>query len=181
MNRRQQSSASASATEVSSKGRQKAILKSLTIPLAIALLGLLGLSLLPDPNAASRSREEPPAPSSTPTEPAPAVAEPSAKLEFSALQGQWVRDDGGYVLAIKKAAPDGALDATYHNPRPIFVAKAQANLADEQLKVFVELRDEGYPGCTYNLIYDSRREELRGDYYQAALQKTYPVVFRRGQ
>lgn len=183
MNRRPRAADASSASAAPSKSRQQAILKSFAIPLAIGLLGLLGLSLMSGDKPRVADREEPTRASEPerPPRPAESAATPAAKPEFSVLQGQWVRDDGGYVLMLKKVEPDGTLEATYFNPRPIHVAKAQASQADEQLKLFVELRDEGYPGCTYNLTYDPQREELHGSYYQAAMQETYEVVFRRGQ
>ncbi len=73
----------------------------------------------------------------------------------------------------------GKLDAAYFNPSPINVAQAQASKGDGQLKVFVELRDVNYPGCTYNLTYDAATDQLTGKYYQAVVQETYDIAFAR--
>ena len=83
------------------------------------------------------------------------------------------------MLEIKTVADSGKLDATYANPRPIHVAKAEASQEDKAIKVFIELRDVNYPGSTYNLTYDPQRDSLQGIYYQAALQQQFEVVFTR--
>src|SRR4029453_17541351 len=95
------------------------------------------------------------------------------------LEGRWRRDDGGYVLDIRKVRPDGAMDAAYLNPRPINVSKAQATRAGATVRVFVELRAPNYPGSTYTLTYDSKRDELYGVYYQAVEGRSFDVVFAR--
>ncbi|MCX6995942.1 MAG: hypothetical protein NTV49_02385 [Kiritimatiellaeota bacterium] len=95
------------------------------------------------------------------------------------LPGKWLRPDGGYVLEIKAVAAAGQLDAAYFNPNPIKVAAARATQEGGVVKVFVELRDEGYPGCTYTLTYDAPADQLSGVYYQAAQQQRYDIVFVR--
>jgi hypothetical protein len=95
------------------------------------------------------------------------------------LQGRWTRPDGGYVLEIKRVAADGKLDAAYFNPRPIHVAEARAFREGSTIKVTVELRDENYPGSTYNLRYDPQSDRLSGDYYQAVARQHYPIFFVR--
>ena len=45
--------------------------------------------------------------------------------------------------------------------------------------VFIELRDQNYPGCTYTLTYDARSDQLFGQYYQATMQQTFDVTFAR--
>ena len=59
------------------------------------------------------------------------------------------------------------------------MAKAEASQAGAATKVFVELRDVNYPGCTYNLTYEAQSDQLAGVYYQAALQQQYEVSFER--
>jgi len=98
---------------------------------------------------------------------------------FAKLTGRWLRPDGGYNLEIRSAAPDGKLEAAYFNPRPIHVAKAEASRDGGSLKVFIELRDVNYPGSTYTLIYDPANDQLKGDYFQAALKQTFDVFFTR--
>ena len=95
------------------------------------------------------------------------------------LQGRWLRPDGGYVLEIKSVAADGRLDAAYFNPRAIHVAEAWATREGSTIKVYIELRDENYPGSTYNLRFDSQNDRLSGDYYQAVAREHYPIFFVR--
>jgi hypothetical protein len=103
----------------------------------------------------------------------------AADQGFEKLEGRWRRADGGYVLDIRKVRPDGALDAAYLNPRPINVSKAQATRDGATVRVFVELRAPNYPGSTYTLTYDSKRDELYGVYYQAVEGRNFDVVFAR--
>jgi hypothetical protein len=111
------------------------------------------------------------------TNPTPAMA--IAKPEFQKLTGKWLRPDGGYVIEIKSVDGSGKLDAAYFNPRPIHVARAEASTDGAAIKVFIELRDVNYPGSTYTLAYDAERDQLKGIYFQAMLQKQYEVVFVR--
>ena len=80
------------------------------------------------------------------------------------LVGRWVRPDGGYIVHIIAVEDDGQLDAAYYNPRPIHVARAETTKGKEGLEVFIELRDTGYPGATYELHYDSDKDTLVGWY-----------------
>jgi hypothetical protein len=105
----------------------------------------------------------------------------NAKAEFGKLKGRWVRTDGGYILSVKNLDPGGKMDAAYYNPRPINVSKAQATQEGATLKVFVELRDAGYPGSTYTLIYDPKTDRLSGVYYQAAIGQRFDVIFVRSK
>ena len=98
---------------------------------------------------------------------------------FQTLEGRWQRGDGGYVLDIRGVDTGGKLKAAYLNPRPINVARAEASMEGDALKVFVELRDVSYPGSTYSLTYDPAGDRLRGTYFQAALRETYEVEFAR--
>ena len=116
----------------------------------------------------------PAAPTSSAGPPAPAAA-PS----WGILKGRWLRPDGGYVLEIKDIESTGRMQAAYLNPKPIHVAKADASIAAGTAKVFIELRDTGYPGSTYALTYDPQRDELQGTYYQAAMRQTFEVTFVR--
>src|SRR5262245_43316991 len=95
------------------------------------------------------------------------------------LNGRWLRPDGGYVLEIRGAEAGGAIGAQYFNPRPIDVARAHATREGSAPKVFVELRAPGYPGSTYTLTYDARRDLLEGVYFQAALGQSFAVTFVR--
>lgn len=108
---------------------------------------------------------------------APAAA--PAKNPYELLKGKWERPDGGYVLEIRSADAEGKLEAGYFNPSPINVSQARAVSDGGTLKVFIELRDANYPGCTYKLSYDAKTDQLFGQYFQASMQETYDVAFAR--
>lgn len=96
------------------------------------------------------------------------------------VRGRWVRPDGGYVLEIVEVGAAGAARMGYYNPRAIHVSRAETSEdTDGRIKVFVELQDEGYPGCNYQLTYDPTNDVLLGSYYQAALHESFEVVFTR--
>ena len=126
-----------------------------------------------------------PAAESNPTTPASQTPPPTttaanaAKPEFSRLAGKWVRPDGGYVLEIKSIDAAGKLEAAYLNPNPIQVSQARALKDGDVTKVFIELRDVNYPGCTYSLSYDPKNDQLFGTYFQAAMNQTFDVAFAR--
>ena len=101
----------------------------------------------------------------------------AAAHDFQPLIGRWRRPDGGYVIEIREIDAAGKIDAGYFNPRPINVARADASLDADGLKVFIELQDVGYPGATYSLIYNPRQNVLAGLYYQPAAGQTFEVVF----
>ena len=107
------------------------------------------------------------------------VAAPEVKAGFDRLQGRWRRPDGGYVIEIRNVEANGKMDAGYFNPRPINVSRAEASQEWTTTKVFIELRDTNYPGSTYTLTYDPRSDQLKGVYFQAALQQSFDVVFVR--
>jgi len=104
-----------------------------------------------------------------------------AKPDFGKLKGRWMRPDGGYILSVKDVDTGGKMDAAYYNPRPINVSKAQATREGATLKVFIELKDAGYPGSTYTLIYDPKTDRLGGVYYQAAIGQRFDVFFVRSK
>jgi hypothetical protein len=108
-----------------------------------------------------------------------AATETKDNKGFDVLKGRWLRPDGGYIIQIKNVDGSGRIEAGYFNPRPINVAKAQATGEKGKLKVFIELRDVGYPGSTYTLTYDSKDDVLRGVYYQAAMKQSFDVYFTR--
>jgi hypothetical protein len=103
----------------------------------------------------------------------------AAKTDPAKLVGRWMRTDGGYVLQLSNPIFDGRLTATYFNPRSINVARSEWKFQDGHLIVFVELRDEGYPGSTYTLVYQPGTDRLVGIYFQAALRQQFDVVFER--
>ena len=107
------------------------------------------------------------------------VATPETKAGFDRLKGRWLRPDGGYVLEIAEIDVGGKMIARYFNPRPINVSRAEAAQEGTTTKVIIELRDTNYPGSTYTLTYDPKDNQLKGVYFQAALQQSYDVVFVR--
>ena len=108
-----------------------------------------------------------------------AASSAAARPEFAKLAGKWERPDGGYVLEIKSVDASGTMQAAYFNPNPINVSRAAALYQDGATKVFIELRDENYPGCTYSLTYDPQSDQLYGQYFQASMQQTFDVTFGR--
>lgn len=100
-------------------------------------------------------------------------------LNRSRLVGRWQRTDGEYVLDIRDATEDGKLDAKYLNPKPINVSRAEWEVADGRLRVFVELRDANYPGSTYTVEFDAGEDKLTGNYFQAVQRENFPVEFTR--
>ena len=49
----------------------------------------------------------------------------------------------------------------------------------ENIKIEVELRDRGYPGSTYTLIYSPDNNVLMGYYYHAVSGRNFEVLFVR--
>jgi hypothetical protein len=120
---------------------------------------------------------------SAPVTQAASTTHPTAAIEsnseFQKLKGKWVRPDGGYVFEIRSVEDGGKIVASYSNPRPINVSKAEASRNGVATKVFFELRDVNYPGSTYDLTYNPQADQLQGFYYQAALQQQFEVYFVR--
>jgi hypothetical protein len=102
-----------------------------------------------------------------------------AQASYSKLIGNWIRPDGGYVISIHDINSNGQVQVAYFNPNPIKVSQAKIALKGNKVKLFLELQDVGYPGCTYNLSYDPKTDRLSGVYYQAAVQEKYDIVFLR--
>ncbi|MEN6307565.1 MAG: hypothetical protein ABFD91_07400 [Anaerohalosphaeraceae bacterium] len=99
--------------------------------------------------------------------------------DYSKLVGDWGRPDGDYILRISGFSPDGAIQAAYFNPNPIHVAQANISMQKDAVKLYVELRDVGYPGSKYNLTYDPAKDMLEGTYFQAQMKELYDVEFLR--
>jgi len=100
---------------------------------------------------------------------------------FKPLIGRWQRTDGGYIIEIRSIAPDGKITAGYFNPRPINVEQAQASMQKDHIKVEVKLRDVGYPGSAYTLVYAPDKDALFGYYYHAVSGQYFEVVFVRAK
>ncbi len=95
------------------------------------------------------------------------------------LEGQWIRPDGGYVLALKDIEKDGRIQASYFNPQKINVHESVWRFTNGEVYVLVELRDVNYPGSKYALTYDQNNDILIGAYFQAISQQTFEVYFVR--
>jgi hypothetical protein len=108
-----------------------------------------------------------------------AEVDTACTADFQPLMGRWQRTDGGYVIEIGRIDADGKIAAGYFNPRPINVSRAQASMQRDYIKVEVELRDTGYPGSRYTLIYDQPKDRLIGFYYHAVSGQNFDVVFVR--
>ena len=123
---------------------------------------------------------------SVPVEPASSKSSPAGSANLlpnqpseHLLRGRWLRSEGGYVIEVGNVQPEGRLEAAYFNPRPIKVSRAELHRSDEELHVFVELRDANYPGATYKLRYLPAADQLAGDYCQPLYQQTFRVHFLR--
>jgi hypothetical protein len=103
----------------------------------------------------------------------------AAAGDFKPLIGRWRRPDGGYVLEVRSIEPNGKMDVYYFNPNSIHVQKGEATRVDSDIKMVVELRDVGYPGSTYALLYKPEQDILKGYYYQAGMKQYFEVVFVR--
>ena len=99
--------------------------------------------------------------------------------DFDKLLGSWVRPDGGYVIEIKKIHPDGNVDATYLNPRPIHISRSHVSEREGVIELFIELQGQGYPGSTYTLRYNPAYDVMVGTYFQAVIQQPFDVIFQR--
>lgn len=95
------------------------------------------------------------------------------------LRGNWVRTDADYKIKITEVSKDGKLKAGYFNPKSINVAKSSWTNTKGVLKLYIELRDENYPGSTYNLTYFPEKDMLSGKYFQAVTGETFDVLFAR--
>jgi len=104
---------------------------------------------------------------------------PTATVAFNKIIGRWLRPDGGYVIEIRNISSGGTMEAAYFNPRPINVSQAEVSRKKGSLEVFIELRDTGYPGSTYTLMYDPLQDMFSGIYYQATIGQSFEVIFVR--
>lgn len=106
----------------------------------------------------------------------PALAGPH---DLNVVNGKWARTDGDYTLLVRDAASGGSADVRYFNPGKIHVEESHASIHKGLVRLFVKLRDKGYPGSTYTLYYYEEKDALAGFYYQAAMGRTYKVIFLR--
>jgi hypothetical protein len=153
-------------TAASRRSRRTTILALLVATLALIVVGFLA-----NPRPGGVPRGQSPAP--------PVSATPEPPSLYGALLGRWARTDGDYLLEVRAVDGTGKAQVNYFNPRPIHVARAEAKREGEQLTIVVVLEDVGYPGSYYTLRYSPTDKRLSGEYYQAALQETFEVIFTR--
>ena len=92
--------------------------------------------------------------------------------------GQWKRPDGGYILEIK-TFNSGSFEASYYNPKSIYISETQWKIQEGYVYLFVKFDDEGYPGSYYSLGYYPDKDLLVGFYHQAVIQQNFEVYFER--
>jgi hypothetical protein len=109
------------------------------------------------------------------------VAPISAAVDTASLVGSWTRTDAPYVIRILEVSADGNMIAGYFNPNSINVGRANWANVNGALNVYVELRDENYPGSNYVLQYLPAQDVLAGKYFQAVEGVTYDVGFTRNK
>lgn len=134
---------------------------------AVAFLGWVAL----------KTARNPTAPAAAAAAVAPAAGATDA--DTGRILGRWLRPDGGYVLELRKAHPDGRLDAAYFNPNPINVARATVETVGGETRIYVELRDMNYEGNFYRLRYDPLTDRMAGQYHQVTMQQVYDIEFER--
>lgn len=98
---------------------------------------------------------------------------------YTVMTGGWQRTDGSYTVKVDSVQIDGKAVVKYFNPNPIHVEQAVVSVQKDLIKLFIKLNDKGYEGSTYTLYYYAQKDALAGFYYQAPLNRTYQVIFRR--
>jgi len=147
------------------------------IRIQIPLLLLLVMSVLTFSCNQQKEKKETTEERNTNNEP---VNQQQKKIpDKTVLVGDWTRTDASYQIKIAELFDNGDMKAGYFNPKSINVARAMWFLADGVLKIYIELRDENYPGSNYNLIYYPDKDLLAGKYFQAVESVTYDVGFLR--
>lgn len=101
------------------------------------------------------------------------------KPDLGVIAGEWQRTDGGYLIKVDNIKPDGQAKVEYFNPRPINVEQAAISREKGLIRLFIKFQDKGYEGSTYTLFYYVEKDAMAGFYYQAAMDRTYEVIFMR--
>jgi hypothetical protein len=102
-----------------------------------------------------------------------------AEADTAKLLGSWTRTDAPYEIKILELNSGGNMVAGYFNPKSINVGRANWANVNGALNIYIELRDENYPGSNYVLQYMSEQDVLAGKYFQAVEGVTYDVGFTR--
>jgi len=106
-------------------------------------------------------------------------ASPLIKPDYNVISGDWQRTDGSYLLRVSEVQEGGQAKVEYFNPSPIHVAENSISIQKKLIKLFIKFQDKGYEGSTYTLYYYAAKDALVGFYYQAAIGKTFEVIFAR--
>ncbi|MBZ5858583.1 hypothetical protein [Flavihumibacter profundi] len=112
---------------------------------------------------------------------APVNTTPQNPVEKNKVVGDWIRTDAPYQLKITELSEGGLLKAGYFNPNPINVGKANWQVTNGALQLYIELRDENYPGSNYTLTYLPEKNLLVGSYFQAVQGVSYDIAFMRAK
>jgi len=160
---------------MTTQSKNKSVILFVVIAASVLLLLIVMLILQKTDKAALPSPDKTSSISNT----ASSSQSTAAKSTLKSLEGKWVRTDGDYMIVIERADVDGHVVAGYFNPQPIKVSKASAKENEGKARLFIELQDVGYPGCTYNLTLNQETDQMYGQYFQAAMRETYEVVFQR--
>ena len=91
----------------------------------------------------------------------PSIAKLSEQSDFL---GTWLRSDGTYKVEVEAGKDAGTVVVRYFNPNPIHVETAVFDEIEGQPRLEFVLRDEGYPGSAYRLIFLAERRVLVGTY-----------------
>lgn len=102
-----------------------------------------------------------------------------AKLpERADFHGEWLRQDGTYKLHVEPKK-GGGVKVGYFNPKSINVESAEFIEREGMLSLVVVLRDEGYPGSTYQLMFDPSYRVLAGNYRMPGQGQQHQVYFQK--
>ncbi len=104
---------------------------------------------------------------------------PVNPIDKNILTGNWKRSDADYRIEVSNVMDGGSMKAGYYNPKSINVSRANWAYNDGLLRVFIELRDENYPGSNYDLYYIPGKDLLAGKYFQAMERLSFDVEFIR--
>lgn len=91
----------------------------------------------------------------------PSIAKLPEQADFF---GTWLRSDGTYKVEIEAGKAAGTVVTRYFNPDSINVESSHFDVIEGQPRLEFVLRDEGYPGSAYRLIYLAERRVLVGTY-----------------
>jgi hypothetical protein len=108
----------------------------------------------------------------------PSIAKLPARSDF---YGAWLRSDGTYRVEIEPGVGAGAVVARYFNPDPINVEAASFDEVGGQPRIEFILRDEGYPGSAYQLVFLAERRVLVGSYARPGSEPAEVYFVKQGE